>query len=191
MNRIRSLSSGILCVCLLSAGILVAAPDALAEKNRPALSIAVIDYQAILRESKAIKSVREQAEVQRKKLQAEITDKEKKVRADSQALEKQRTVLSPAAFARKQSDLQAKVVEIQSEVQARRQQLRQAFAQADQKFGDTVVELVQIIAKEKGYNLVFNKNQILFAAPKFDITTLVLKQLNKRLPTLKVKVPAK
>ncbi len=165
--------------------------DVVAESKGPALKIAVIDYQVILRKSSAIKSVREQAEMHRKKLQSEITDKEKKLRADGQALAQQRAVLSPEAFAKRQSELQSKMVEVQSQVQARRRQLEQAFAQADRKFENTVVKLVDLIAKENGYNLVFNKNPLMYAAPKLDITAMVLKRLDKQLPTLKVKVPAK
>ena len=191
MNRIGPLSSGILCVCLICVGILTAAPNALAEATRPALSIAVIDIQIILRDSKAMKGVRDQIEVQRKKFQAEITDKEKTLRADGQALEQQRAVLSPAAFTKKQRDLQGKVIEVQGQVQARRRQLDQAFSAAASTFQKTLVKLVAGLAKEKGYNLVISKGQIVHVSPQFDITSLALKRLDKTLPTVKVKVPAK
>ncbi len=191
MSHINFSRNGLLCACLFSLTTFVAAPVAVAESKGPAPKIAVIDYQVILRKSSAIKSVREQAEMHRKKLQSEITDKEKKLRADGQALSQQRAVLSPEAFAKRQSELQSKMVEVQGQVQARKRQLEQAFAQADRKFEETVVALVDLIAKENGYNLVFNKNPLMYAAPKFDITAMVLKRLDKKLPTLKVKVPAK
>ncbi len=191
MSHINLSRIGLLSACLFSLTIFVAAPGAVAETKVPAPKIAVIDYQVILRKSSAIKSVREQAEMHRKKLQSETTDKEKKLRADGQALARQRAVLSPEAFAKRQSELQSKMIEVQGQVQVRKRQLERAFAQADRKFEKTVVALVDLIAKENGYNLVFNKNPLMYAAPKFDITAMVLKRLDKKLPTLKVKVPAK
>lgn len=191
MNHSRFLNTGFLSACLFSVATLGVAPDALAETKVPAPVIAVIDYQAILRKSSAIKSVREQAEAQRKKLQSEITEKEKKLRAEGQALAQQRSVLSPEAFAKRQSQLRSEMIEVRSQVQTRKRQLDQAFAQADRKFEKTVIELVDKIAKENGYNLVFNKNPLIYASPKFDITAMVLKRLDKKLPTLKVKVPVK
>ena len=191
MSHINFSRIGLLSACLFSLTMFVAAPGAVAESKGLAPKIAVIDYQIILRKSSAIKSVREQAEMHRKKLQSEITDKEKKLRADGQALAQQRAVLSPEAFAKRQAELQSKMVEVQSQVQARKRQLEQAFAQADRKFEETVVALVDLIANENGYTLVFNKNPLMYAAPKFDITAMVLKRLDKKLPTLKVKVPAK
>lgn len=190
MNRIRSASTGLLCAGLLFAGMLASAPDALAEK-KPVMSIAVVDIQIILRDSKAMKAVRDQIEVQRKKFQAEITDKEKKLRASGQTLDQQRAVLSPEAFGKKQRELQAKVVEVQEQVQSRRRQLDQAFSAAAATFQDTLVKLVEGVAKEQGYNLVFSKGQIVYVTSKFDITTVTLKRLDKELPTLKVQVPAK
>lgn len=172
--------------CLAVTGVSAAA----VAQKMPAAVVAVVDYQVILRDSKAIKSVRDQAVVERKKLQSKVTVQEKKVRTSSQNLEKQRAVLSPAAFNQKQRELQAEIAEIRRQFQLRQSQLNQAFGKAEQKFEAALVELVAVIAKEKGYNMVFNRRQMIFAAPQFDITDLALKRLNKKLPTLKVEVPA-
>ena len=123
MSLINFPRIGLLSACLFSLTMLVAAPGAVAETKVPAPIIAVIDYQVILRKSSAIKSVREQAEMHRKKLQSEITNKEKKLRADRQALAQQRVVLSPEAFAKRQSELQSKMIEVQGQVQVRKRQL--------------------------------------------------------------------
>lgn len=185
MKRIAVFVTGVFVTLMVTGAVL----EARAEANAP--KIAVIDIQIILRESKAMKGVRDQIEEQRKKFQAEITDQEKKLRAGGQALEKQRAVLSPEAFVQKQRELQAKVVEVQGQVQSRRRRLDQAFAQAADTFQKTLIQLVEGVAKEKGYNLVFPKAQIVYAAPAFDITALTLKRLNKKLPSLKVNVSTK
>jgi Skp family chaperone for outer membrane proteins len=178
-------------IAALISGFAVAGVSAAAVAQKvPAPIVAVVDYQVILRDSKAIKSIRDQAEIERKKLQSKATEQEKRVRTNIQTLEKQRAVLSPAAFSQKQRVLNAEIAEIQRQNQVRRRQLRQAFGKAEQKFEAALVKLVAVIAKEKGYNMVFNRRQMIFAAPQFDITDLALKRLNKQLPTLKVEVPA-
>ncbi len=178
-------------IAALMSGFAVAGVSAAAVAQKvPAPIVAVVDYQVILRDSKAIKSIRDQAEIERKKLQSKATEQEKRVRTNIQTLEKQRAVLSPAAFSQKQRELNAEIAEIQRQNQVRRRQLRQAFGKAEQKFEAALVKLVAVIAKEKGYNMVFNRRQMIFAAPQFDITDLALKRLDKQLPALKVEVPA-
>ncbi len=87
--------------------------------------------------------------------------------------------------------MQDKVVEVQGQVQARRRQLDSAFSAATSIFQKTLVKLVEGVAKEKSYHMVFSKGRIVYVTPQFDITALVMKRLNKKLPTVKVKVPAK
>ena len=176
---------GLFCIGL----VLGSASDAFAESKRSGVSIAVIDYQLILRDSKAMKGVRAQIEKQRKTFQVEITEQEKKLRQDEQSLNQQRAVLSSEAFAKKQREFQAKYVEFQGHVQSKRQQLKQAHSQASITFEQKVVSLVGGVAKKEGFDLVFAKSQIIHVAPQFDITAQTLRQLDKQLPTLKVSVP--
>jgi len=161
-----------------------------AQGKPPAPVIGIIDIQIILRDSKAMKAVREQIEEQRKKFQAEITEQERQLRAAGQEIEAQRTVLSPDAYGQKQRELQGRVEEIQQQVQTRRRQLDQAFSDAADTFQQTLVKLVEDIAKQRGFNMVLAKAQIVHAGPEFDITGQALKQLDQKLPTLKVNIPS-
>src|SRR5574338_829431 len=137
------------------AAFCVPAASAAAEDVKPATTtIAVIDVQVILRDSLAMKAVRDQIEVQRKNFQAEITAEENKLRQAGQDLEKQRAVLSAEAYAQKQREMQQRVSEVQTRVQNRRRQLDQAFSGAANKFQDTLVAVVSDMAKESGYSLV-------------------------------------
>lgn len=164
-----------------------------AEEAKPAASpaIAVIDVQLILRNSLAMKAVRDQIEVQRKNFQAEITAEENKLRQAGQDLEKQRAVLSAEAYAQKQREMQQRVSEVQTRVQNRRRQLDQAFSGAANKFQDTLIAVVSDMAKESGYTLVLAKAQVVYVTPTMDVTAKALDRLNKKLPTLQVNVPPK
>ena len=166
-----------------------------ADETKPAKpvtsSVAVIDVQAIYRDSLAMKAVRDQIEVQRKNFQAEIASEENKLRQAGNDLEKQRAVLSTEAYAQKQREMQRRVSEVQTRVQNRRRQLDQAFQGAFNKVQDTLVELVNDIAKEGGYSLVLLKAAVIYNQPTMDVTAKALDRLNKKLPTLQVNVPKK
>lgn len=174
------------------AGVCALASPLGAQDSKPvAQSIAVIDWQLILRDALAMKAARDQIEAQRKSFQAEITAEENKLRQASQDLEKQRAVLSAEAYAQKQREMQQRVSQVQTRVQNRRRQLDQAFSGAANKFQDTFVSVVADMAKENGYSLVVLKAAVIYNAPTMDVTAQALERLNKKLPTLQVNVPPK
>lgn len=183
---LRWLASAVIAgVCVLSA------PLGAQESKPVAQSIAVIDWQLILRDALAMKAARDQIEQQRKNFQAEITAEENKLRQAGQDLEKQRAVLSSEAYAQKQREMQRRVSEVQTRVQNRRRQLDQAFTGAANKFQETFVAVVNDMAKESGYSLVVLKAAVIYSVPTMDVTAKALDRLNKKLPTLQVTVPPK
>ena len=129
--------------------------------------------------------------MQRKNFQAEIAAEENKLRQVGQDLEKQRAVLSAEAYAQKQREMQQRVSEVQNRVQNRRRQLDQTFQGAFNKVQDTLVALVNDMAKEGGYSLVLLKAAVVYNQPTMDITAKALERLNKKLPTMQVSVPPK
>jgi Skp family chaperone for outer membrane proteins len=169
----------------------LAAPLGAQEAKPVAQSIAIIDWQLILRDALAMKAARDQIEAQRKNFQAEITAEENKLRSAGQDLEKQRAVLSSEAYAQKQREMQQRVSAVQTRVQNRRRQLDQAFTGAANKFQETFLAVVSDIAKENGYNLVVLKAAVIYNAPTMDVTAKALDRLNKKLPTLQVNIPPK
>lgn len=181
--------SYLLFIAMMGLAAVVAVSAAQAQQTSPA--VAIVDVQALLRDSTAMKSVRNQIESERKKFQAEITKHEKEIRASMQALEKQKTVLSPAAYKQKANALQQQIAGVQRRVQGRRVVLEKAFAGAVNTFRKTLLDIVKKSARGRKLDLVMDKSQILYVAPKLDITKSILLDLNKRLPTLKVRIPSR
>jgi outer membrane protein len=91
-----------------------------AAQKLPATVAAVIDYQRILRDAAAARSIREQIETRRKAYQEEISKEEQRLHAADKEFAKQRSVLSPEAFAEKRRDFEQDVAEVQRMVQERR-----------------------------------------------------------------------
>lgn len=174
------------------AGYCGLAAPAYAENTKPAAEhIAVIDVQLILRDSLAMKAVRDQIEAQHKSFQAEVTAEENKLRKAGEDLRKQRAVLSSEAFAQKERELQQRVSEVNTRVQNRKRVIDQAFSGAFNKVQDTLIAVATDIAKESGYSMVLAKNQVVYIDQSMDVTASALERLNKKLPTLQVNVPKK
>jgi outer membrane protein len=172
----------------LLAGIL-ASPwpigTALAQKL-PAAVVAVIDYQRILRDSAAARSIRDQIEARRKAYQDEINQQEQRLHEADKEVAKQRSLLTAEAFAQKRRQYEQDVAEVQKMVQERRRELDSVSASALNEVKKALIEVVTGIADERGFNVVLPSSDVLFFARKIDLTDEVLSNLNARLPDVQV-----
>jgi outer membrane protein len=152
----------------------------------PATVAAVIDYERILRDSTAARSIRTQIEARRKSYQEEISKEEQRLHEADTAFAKQRSVLTPEAFAEKRHEFEQKVADVQKLVQERRRQLDSVSAVALNEVKKALIEIVTSIADERGFNLVLPSSDVLFFARKIDLTDEVLAKLDEQLPDVRV-----
>jgi Skp family chaperone for outer membrane proteins len=178
----------ILAIGALLAGVL-ASPwsigGALAQKL-PTAVVAVIDYQRILRDATAARSIRDQIEARRKAYQDEISQQEQRLHEADKAVAKQRSVLTADAFAEKRREYEQEVAEVQKMVQERRRELDTVSSGALNEVKKALIEVVTTIADERGFNLVLQSSDLLFFARRIDLTDEVLSKLNARLPEVRV-----
>jgi outer membrane protein len=175
---------------LLVAAALALAPAlaaaAAAETRLPQAVAAVIDYQRILREAKAAQAIRDQVETRRKLYQDQIAKEELRLHELDKDLAKQRSLLSPEAFADQRRSFEKQVGGVQRMVQERRRQLDQAAAAAGNEVRAAMIEIVGELADIRGFNLVLPSSGLLLFSPSIDLTDEVLGRLDSRLPTVKV-----
>ena len=164
----------------------VGAPGPARAQQLPATVAAVIDYQRVLREAAAARSIREQIETRRKAYQEEISREEQRLHEADKAFAKQRSVLTPEAFAEKRRAFEQEVVEVQRMVQERRRALDEVSAQALNEVKKALIEVVTSIADERGFNLVLPSSEVLFFSRRIDLTEEVLAKLDARLPDVRV-----
>jgi Skp family chaperone for outer membrane proteins len=157
-----------------------------AQEKLPAAVAVVVDYARILRDSKAARSIRDQVESRRKVYQDQIAKEEKRLFDADKELGKQRSVLSPEAFAEKRKAFEQDVMGVQRMAQDRRRQLDQVAAAALGNVRNTLVEVVGVLADERGFNLVLPSSAVLLFSPKIDLTDEVMARLDKKLPSVKV-----
>jgi outer membrane protein len=150
------------------------------------LTVMVVDYQALLQNSKAAKMVRSQIEQKRGEYTKEISHQEEGLRAERDALQRQQASLSPEALNQKGRDFQQKVNELEKSVQGKRQALEKSNGDALQKIQEQMLKIIADIAKQRKANLVFQRADLVLFDQGFDVTDEVLQKLDEEMPALTV-----
>ena len=151
--------------------------------------ILILNLVDVRRSSTAVKHIRKQIAVFRKGFQVDIEREEKALRSANQGLVKKRTILSPEAFAIERREFEQRVIKVQKLVQKRKQQLNKAKIEAMRRVEQHMNSIVSDIAKKRQASLVLRRSDIVLAARNLDITSIVLKRLNKELIKVSVKKP--
>lgn len=157
----------------------------------PPATIAVLDYQTVLRTCAACQQIRQKVESYREEFQNEIAGEETRLKRAEQALQQQRTILSPEAFEEKRRKFERDVIDTQRTAQDRIRQLERTFNVAQAQVQEAIIPIVQDMTRKMGFNVVVDKSQVLFARRQLDITEEVLKELDARLPRVEVPKPGK
>ena len=155
------------------------------------IPVAIIDVQVILVDAKAVKNIREQITKFGTQFEEEIEKERNEIRTANQELARQRTILSPEAFAEKRRKFEQRVVKVQRLVQQRQRELDKSRNEAMIVLNKAYTEIVWKIAKELNLAVILRKNQTAYAVPSLDITRKVLTRLDEKLPTVKVSKPGK
>src|SRR5215472_7162922 len=137
------------------------------------MSVMVVDVQSLLQNSKAAKMVRDQIEGKRAEYAKEISKQEETLRQERDTLQKQQQQLTPEQLNTKGREFQAKVNELDRDVQAKRQALERSNADALQKIQEAMVKIITEIAKDRKANLVFQRSELVLFDQGFDVTDQV------------------
>ena len=152
----------------------------------PESRIAIVDFQLIQKSSTAMVDMQMQIEERRVRYQEGLSLQEKELRADEQELIRQRSVLSAEAFALKRREFEAKFAQVQREVQDRKRELDQAFKYGLNQVQLVINDIIAELSKEKDFNLVLSRQQIVFAEKNLNISADIITILNERLPLVEV-----
>lgn len=162
--------------------LMAAQPAAAQQAKAVTPVIIVIDLQEVVKESTAGKGVLAERDKYLQQYQAEFSKEEQSLRAAEQELSRQRTVLSPEAFAEKRRGFEQQVVELQRRAQERRKGLEESFAKAMNQLNQAVIKISDEIAQEQGANMVMAKQQVFLHDPRMEVTGTAIDRLNRRLP---------
>jgi len=168
---------------------LAAAQEAQQEGPLPPAVIAVVDVQAILRGSTAFQAAVEKLRGQEEKYRDEISQRENALRSAEDELKRQRTILSPDAYAAREEEFQDEVEKLQRQVLERNRELSQTRGQAERQVLKEVFEIVREIAEERGLTMVVDSSVTIVVNNRFNISNEVLERLNERVKSISLDTP--
>jgi len=144
-------------------------------------TIAVLNVEQVLNQSKAGKGLRDKVEQIRTANQAKDQENESALRADDEKLQKQRAVLSEEAFLQKQKELQSRLDTLRQEFEARHKGIQAAVDKAQNEIRRAVLEVTRDVAVEKKIDIVISQTATVLMSKDLDITKDVLDRLDAKL----------
>ena len=154
----------------------------------PAAVIAVIDTQEIRRESLAGKDFSRQVEVIQAEFQTEYNKLSEELKKEEAELQNKRALMTPDAFEAARKQFAAKYQDAQQNLQEKQRNINLAISKANNELSRALLPIFQRITQARGANLLVERSQIVLPAPKLDITSDVIVELDKVLPSIDVKV---
>jgi len=164
-----------------------------APKAMPTPIVAVIDFQFVVKESAAGKSVRSQIDTRQTKFQAEIKPLQQELERFRVELGDRISGIGEAEYATKRKAIRERVNELQRIIQERKRELDEMFNYGMRQVDLALVAVLKDLAEERGINLILNAGRgrglVLFAENQIVITDEALRRLDSRLPKVELTKP--
>jgi len=157
-------------------------------QSLPSAVIAVIDTQQIRRESLAGKDFSRQVEVIQAEFQTQYNKISEELKQEEQELQNKRAVMTPEAFEAARREFAGKYQNAQQSLEEKQRNINLAITKANNELSRALLPIFKRITESRGANLLLERGQIVLPAPKLDITSDVISELDKILPSIDVKV---
>tara|TARA_B100000787_G_scaffold134584_1_gene103422 strand:+ start:15 stop:569 length:555 start_codon:yes stop_codon:yes gene_type:complete len=157
-----------------------------AESTYPNTSIAIVDINLILSDSKSAKDATKQFEKIQKSMEVEIEESDKKMLEERNSLIEQQSVIAPEAFEVKAKDYEKKLQNYQVDKQKKLRKLEGVLQKVRNEILNNIKPILEDLSSELGVTVILEKNSVILSANNMDITENVIKKLNKKLPKIKV-----
>ena len=169
----------------------IAPAAALAQGNPPGPRVVVIDKVAILQRSKVGLDVAKQVQALANQARNELTAQGQALQTEGRQLQQQVAILAPDLKQKRMAAFEAKQRSLQGAAQKKDEQIKGGFLLARQAMEEALGPILQEVVKERGANLVLDKQAVVFANNgAFDITGEVISRLDRKMPTYKVTLAA-
>ena len=149
--------------------------------------IAYLDMKFVLNNSKAGKGAQDFLHKSFKENQKKFLDEENALKKKENDLLAQKTILTKEEYQKKSDNLRKKVIDYQSQRRLSLEKITTQRAKARQKLLETLDPILKTYTEENNISLVIDKKDILVGNADLDITNIIVKKLNKKLPSLSIK----
>ena len=149
--------------------------------------IVVLDLKFVLNESKAGKGAQDFLKKSFNENQKIFLDKENFLKKEESDLLAQKTILTKEEYQKKSDNLRKKVIDYQSQRRASLEKITTQRAEARQQLIEKLDPILKTYVEENNVSLIIDRKDVLMGNTNLDITDIIIKKLNKELPSLTIK----
>jgi len=150
--------------------------------------IGLADLNGILRAADANVKVRELLDTQRQKFQDEFSLVEAELQQTERDLLSKRELLSAEEYDKQIKAFQARVTQLQQDIQRKRQAIDNAYQKAQSDIRAEALSIITEIARDMNLDLVLNREASLIFLPHLNISDEVLTRLNERTKNARIEI---
>ena len=150
--------------------------------------IGLADLNGILRAADANVKVRELLDTQRQKFQDEFSLVETELQQTERDLMSKRELLSTEEYEKQIKAFQARVTQLQQDIQKKRQAIDNAYQKAQSDIRAEALSIITEIARDMSLDLVLNRDASLIFLPHLNISDEVLTRLNERTKNARIEI---
>ena len=149
--------------------------------------ITYLDIKFVLNNSKAGKGAQDFLQKSFKENQKRFLEEEKALKKRENELLSQKAILTKEEYGKKSDELRKAVMDYQSRRRASIDKITKQRAEAKQMLLKKLDPILQTYINENSISLVVKKQNVLVGRIELDITAIIVKKLNKELPSLNIK----
>jgi Skp family chaperone for outer membrane proteins len=150
----------------------------------PAAIIGVIGVPEVLHSSTAAQQIDKTIGERREKLNEDVQKEQAAWSNMQQALNNDRSKLSPEQNRTRERELQERVTKAQREFRDRGNVIQLAAQFGLSQIERTLGAVIQMVAESRGMNMVLHRQNVALNVAEFDISEEVVQQINKVLPSV-------
>jgi outer membrane protein len=166
---------------------LLAAQPAFAASPPPPAKVLVLDRVAVLQGSKVGRDIARQLQALNVQNRTSFDAQQKALAAEQQQIRQQVAIMAADQRQKREEAFTAKVRTAEESAQRKAAQIQQASQTSSQAVAQALGPIVSDIVKERGANLVLDKQAVIYAnSNAFEITADAVARLDAKMPTYKV-----
>ena len=143
------------------------------------VKIGVFDFQRVSEETARGQELRANLEKFGDKKKGEITSKENELKAMEDKYKAEAFSLTAEKRSQMEKDIQKKQLDLQSFRDSAQKEMQIEVNEAQGKFNEQLLSIINTLGKERGYTLVFAKEQVAFASDAADMTSELIERFNQ------------
>ena len=160
---------------------LIVSTQAFAEQK-----IVVLDMKYVLNESKAGKSAQDFLKKSFNENTRKFQETEKLLKKEESDLLAKKNILTKEEYTKKTDELRKKVIDYQSQRRSLMDKLTKQRSESREALVKVIEPMIDKYIKENNISLVIDKKYMVGGSTKYDITKIIVGNLDKELPSLKL-----